>query len=88
MVKEFSSDSLFVFNNRGAFLKGSWELSKDGQIIKTVTNNDPLRFLIIEVDFEGNLHLNINGFSNIRKIYNGYQVDYLELELEEYTFVL
>jgi hypothetical protein len=81
MTFKFSSDSLFVFNNRGAYLKGSWELSKDGHNIKVFTTND---LFMMGIKLEENLHLNIKGSQNIRNIYDGHQVDYLELKLEEY----
>jgi len=85
MTFKFTKDSLFITNNIGGeYSKGAWELSKDGQNINVVINNDPLRLLMMEINQEENLHLNINGSFNIQRIYNGAQIDYLELELEEY----
>ncbi len=82
MTFSFTNDSLFITNNIGGeYLKGAWQLSKDGHNIKVVNNND---LFMMGIKHEEDLHLNINGFSNIRKIYNGCQVDYLELELVEY----
>lgn len=85
MTFQFTNDSLFITNNIGGeYLKGAWELSKDGHSIQTTTNNDPLRLLIMEVEFEDKLRICIKGYQNNGKIYNGAQIDYLELELEEY----
>lgn len=85
MTFKFTNDSLFITNNNGAeYTNGTWELSKDGRNIQVVTNNNPLRLLMMQVEMDKNIQLNIRGSYNIRSIYDGLQVDYLELELEEY----
>lgn len=85
MTFKFTNDSLFITNNIGGeYSKGTWELSKDGEIIKAVTKNGHLIIGIMDIDLIEKLKIKIKGVSNTQQLYNSAQIDYLELELEKY----
>lgn len=81
MTFKFTDDSLFVFNSQHQYTKGAWSLSKDNQVIKVITANEPLDLFLIELKMDEKMHIYLSGYSNINKIYNGYQIDQLDLEL-------
>ncbi|NPD47672.1 hypothetical protein [Lentimicrobium sp. S6] len=83
MTFKFTKDSLFVFNSTGQYTKGAWELSKDNQVIKVTVDNEPLNLFFMNLEMNENLHLRFKGYGNIIDIYNGCQIDQLDLELSK-----
>lgn len=83
MTFKFTEDSLFVFNSTTQYIKGTWELSKDNQVLKVTVANEPLSLFFMNLEMNKKMHLRLNGyFGNINNIYQGYQIKKLELVLD------
>ncbi len=84
MTFKFTEDSLFVFNSTAQYTKGAWELSKDNQVIKVTVDNEPLDLFFMNLEMNKNMHLRFKGYyGNINNIYQGYQIDQLDLVLDK-----
>lgn len=82
MTFSFTQDSLYIANTIGEYAKGAWSLSKDLKCIKAIIENDPYHSLVMEIELGDSLYVDIHGFfGNINQIYNGHQIERLQLDL-------